>query len=455
MKQVIRISLIVSCFFAIAATRQTHGQTVFEQMVTPGELIEKHADLEKTCNSCHEPFAKSSQPQLCLKCHDKVAADQRTKTGFHGRHVEASVASCKQCHTDHMGRAAVIAPLDKTAFDHDLTDFVLKGKHVTTTCESCHATRAKFRDAPGRCIDCHRKDDRHKGALGEACASCHTESDWKQVLAFDHGRTRFPLEGAHTKVACASCHAGERYKGVPTACIGCHKKDDVHKGRLGAKCESCHGPASWKNAKFNHDKDTKFPLRGAHVSLTCEACHKGARAKTPPTACIGCHRGDDVHRGQLGPDCQSCHSETAWRGTAKFDHDKTRFPLVGLHGDVACKACHKGSSYKDVSGTCASCHQDQFHQGRLGSACATCHTAQGWPLFHFDHDTQTAYPLTGAHRQLDCHACHATTAPDSLKLPTACVACHAGDDVHDGAFGRRCERCHTTKAFRGAGKILQ
>jgi len=61
---------------------------------------------------------------------------------------------------------------------------------------------------------------------------------------------------------------------------------------------------------------------------------------------------------------------------------------------------------------------------------------------------QTRYPLTGAHRALQCHGCHTSRAVEKVSAPDTCYACHGKDDVHDGAFGRACEKCHTTVSFR-------
>ena len=66
--------LIAICAFSWPSHRAAVGQTIFEQLVTPGELSEAHAKLEKTCNSCHASFAKDEQPALCLTCH-KVSLD--------------------------------------------------------------------------------------------------------------------------------------------------------------------------------------------------------------------------------------------------------------------------------------------------------------------------------------------------------------------------------------------
>jgi hypothetical protein len=38
--------------------------------------------------------------------------------------------------------------------------------------------------------------------------------------------------------------------------------------------------------------------------------------------------------------------------------------------------------------------------------------------------------------------------PGKLSLPGTCVSCHEREDVHDGSFGRQCERCHVTSSFK-------
>ena len=94
---------------------------------------------------------------------------------------------------------------------------------------------AKFRETAGRCFDCHKTNDPHKGRLGETCEGCHSEETWRRVKPFDHSKTKFSLVGAHGEVACANCHAGERYKDLPRTCISCHRLQDKHAGRYGAQ----------------------------------------------------------------------------------------------------------------------------------------------------------------------------------------------------------------------------
>jgi hypothetical protein len=307
--------------------------------------------------------------------------------------------------------------------------------------------RAKnFARAPSACSSCHGKDDVHKGALGNDCAACHSEKTWRDTVAFDHSKTAYALEGAHKTVACEACHSGERYKGTPKTCFGCHEINDVHKGNYEAKCETCHGIETWTSIRFDHAKDAKWPLRAAHAPLKCTACHKGDVYKDKVgTTCVACHKSADVHNNALGPRCESCHNENNWHKKVDFDHSKTKLPLTGLHAGVTCEACHTSQTFKDAPTACQACHEDKAHKGSLGAQCAQCHSDTGWKTWKFDHDHNTRYPLTGAHASVQCVACHspdAAVAPD--KVPGDCYSCHKEKDMHFGVLGKSCANCHST-----------
>ena len=262
------------------------------------------------------------------------------------------------------------------------------------------------------------------------------------MKSFDHSKTKFPLVAAHKQVACTKCHAGERYAGLATTCVSCHSLQDKHAGRNGSNGETCHAPTKCTTLSFDPNKATRFALRGDHAKLACERC-----------LCVGCHRNNDPHKGQLGAACDQCHKETGWRQAVAFYNFLTSFPRIGLHTAVPCEQCHRSPSFKDASRACASCHKDVHHAGRLGTNCASCHNPNGWSRWRFDHDQQTRYPTTGAHRALTCHACHKTTAVAKASAPTVCHARHSQDDRQDGAFGRACEKCHTTVSFtQGLGR---
>jgi len=422
----------------LAATAERAPAQSLEGVLMPGKVIEGHAKLEGECTNCHVRFDRAAQDRLCLDCHKEVAEDVRKKQGYHGRIKERT---CRGCHTEHKGRDAKIAPLDEKKFDHTLTDFALRGAHANpkVECRSCHAAKVKYRDAQTACVSCHKKDDVHKGSLGPACADCHGENNWKEAK-FDHDKTKFPLVGKHRPVPCKDCHRDGVYKETPLACIACHKKDDKHKARFGEKCESCHSARDWSDLLFNHDTDTKYPLRGKHRQVKCESCHTGHLYRDKlQSACIACHKKDDKHQGTLGTACGDCHNERNWKDT-RFDHSKTRFPLRGKHDEIECKDCHKSAVFKDAPMACVACHRkDDKHKGSLGEACGDCHTERNWKESKFDHD-KTRFPLLGKHRAAKCEDCHKD--PNFKQTPSTCYACHKKDDKHEGQLGQKCEQCH-------------
>ena len=430
----------------------TGAQTLFEELVMPGDLIEGHAKLESECATCHLSFSEEGESQLCADCHTEVGQDILMRRGFHGRRPEARDQECRSCHTDHVGREADIIQLDRETFIHADTDFPLNGAHAILPCATCHADGEKFREAPSECVDCHEEDEPHEERLGQNCAACHTETDWSEVREFDHSETRFALDGTHKEVACAACHAGEIYTELPMACIGCHRIQDVHEGSLGEKCETCHSLTKWTDVRFDHDRDTKFPLTFAHETVQCKDCHTtNAYEESPGTDCAACHLNDDPHQGQLGEACETCHNPAGWQESVAFDHDITRFPLLGLHTLVPCEECHVDSEFRTADLACASCHlEDDVHKGSLTQECETCHNPNGWEFWIFDHDTQTDFTLTGAHEGLACSICHTPDRSDSSDISQTCASCHAKDDVHRGQFGQNCSLCHDTNIFKGA-----
>ena len=233
-------------------------------------------------------------------------------------------------------------------------------------------------------------------------------------------------------------------------CYACHKQHDVHYGQYGKRCGQCHLEKEWQKVKFDHDKDTSFKLKGEHKELACDACHKGhVFDDKTPSDCVSCHGLDDVHAGQEGEKCTKCHNEKGWTIKVVFDHDLTKFPLHGSHPLLTCEDCHATGMYKEAKVACNACHEkDDVHKKKLGVNCELCHGATDWLIWRFDHDNQTDYPLDGAHKGLDCLACHTDPVKDKIKLPKNCYGCHEKDDNHSGQLGRQCEKCHKTSSFK-------
>ena len=95
---------------------------------------------------------------------------------------------------------------------------------------------------------------------------------------------------------------------------------------------------------------------------------------------------------------------------------------------------------------CAACHNTSGwsipESWRLNTpASPTLSNATGWVMDQekrFDH-TQTDYPLSGQHTQVECKDCH-----ESLIFSQAsqeCISCHT--DMHNQTVGTDCARCHT------------
>ncbi|MBU6260651.1 MAG: cytochrome C [Burkholderiales bacterium] len=401
----------------------------FDHRQTEFELHDKHLGVD--CAKCHRPGKRwRAAPTACVECHAKDDVHH----GGLGRR-------CETCHSAKGWKSA--------AFDHDRqTHFPLTGRHAQAKCDDCHVN-GQFKDTPRTCIACHRKKDEHKGQFGAKCESCHSTQDWK-LPTFQHDTdTHFRLLGQHRSVKCTACHTGLLYvQKLGTSCIDCHAKDDKHHGDLGRACADCHSERGWKEApRFDH-ASTRFPLLGAHARVDCKDCHKDQQFRQTPDTCIGCHRKDDRHEGNLGERCNDCHDTTKWKPARGFDHQKTQFPLLDAHAapQVRCVDCHETlHALRHTPTACVACHRsDDRHQGSLGEHCESCHRESGWKVAHFDH-SKTLFPLLGAHLPLACKSCH--LSPRYKEAPRACIGCHRKDDRHKQAFGTNCASCHNVRAW--------
>ena len=415
-----------SCHTASGWKRGTfdHSKTGFPLRASHGAV---------RCRDCHRsPTFHDKPPQMCSGCHQK---DDVHKGNFGKK--------CENCHSESKWKAV--------RFDHERdAHFALREAHGIAKCTACHKAPLYTKKLPTTCIGCHRNDDVHKGRLGSDCANCHTEGQWK-TAKFDHDRdTKFKLRSAHREVKCDACHTDRKHQTKPpTTCNGCHARDDVHRGSLGTKCESCHLETKWKAARFDHFKETGFGLIGRHEKLQCKDCHADSTfRKKLQTECLSCHRKDDVHAGQQGTRCESCHSETSWK-RVRFDHSKASFALLGSHLKVACKDCHKSQRFKDAPSECVSCHRkDDTHKGKLGATCNVCHNVRDWRIWDFDHHKETGFVIDGAHAKITCVSCHTRPGAKVYTAGGRCIDCHDRDDVHHGGFGQECARCHFTSNFR-------
>jgi hypothetical protein len=468
------------------------GREAFDHARAGYVLEGRHARLG--CRDCHLPRLNHDEDSLA----EAGVNLTRTYLGLG--------TACTDCHVDgHRGQFADRACTschDQTAwrpapgFDHAQTSWPLTGRHAAVACVKCHregaADRAHpedrhvlFKSVSGRdCVSCH--EDVHRARLGSACADCHSTTGWRRVerARFDHGRTRYPLEGRHAEVSCERCHRPGATRALRyERCTDCHA--DAHFGQLADRpdkgaCEACHTVEGFSPARYGLEEHqrTSYPLVGAHVAVPCNACHlttsvaelreiagvrvpgtasgRSPRLRFATTGCADCH--DDPHHGELDRwvsqgGCESCHSETSWRAaTRTFDHSRTRFALTAAHAEAACVACHRkvdtGTERERVqlAGaplTCQGCHQDphrgQFHASGGDAACDRCHDPGTLKASRFDHGRDSRWPLDGAHRRTACEACHRPESRDGAvfvrykPLPTACRGCHTGSRFRERA----------------------
>lgn len=395
--------------------------------LSPGRLAQVHAHLdtgltgEEHCADCHVGNRGLSN-KLCLDCHQTLAARIEQKTGFH---AGIGDAKCDDCHSEHLGRDARLV-------------------------------RWPAPDAPYTPIqlDKARKED------------------------FPHGETtKFPLAGAHAKLACDQCHkpslmtdpkvieavqGQETFLGVAKECGTCHV--DVHVPTLGPDCAACHDAAAWKPAATFTHGDTRYPLVGKHEPVACDKCHRVETASgspAPPSkplptfepipsagkprpfrgvgfgtvepvpgdalpACRACH--ENVHRRATNSSfarCEDCHSPHDWKNSgqvaqgAPFDHSTTGFPLDGAHATTTCVACHGPKLDLAARRSCRECHEDDERKAHGGA---------------FDREMAIA--------QKSCERCHDTKV---WKPSTYAASTHTQDVPLVERHAIKCEDCHGTQ----------
>lgn len=438
----------------------------------PGELLAAHARIEgladaESCSSCHGGWT-SSMTSSCLECHETIQAHLDGEIGLHGMLDAAVAENCAGCHSDHHGHGfravndlsfARAGVADRLEFDHRLIEFDMRGKHTELECKGCH----------------------------------------------EHAEAEVVPEGAH------------RYIGLNQTCVTCH--EDVHEGAFSTTCTVCHDQASFTDHHFNGHASL-LELAGPHSELSCRECHaegsahslevlRGPQGARPVSrSCAECH--DQPHteafveraasiQGVLHVEnltgrernelCAGCHEPHLFSfeeaSVSPLEHAASGFSLAFPHGDLDCAACHD----PDVSwserypgrdaDSCATCHGDP-HDGQFqglefaavagfagGSVdrigCLVCHERAHFEPHTFEEAAHagTDLPLTGAHAELRCDACHDDVGGVRMFHGTdhKCESCH--HDAHEGFFASvlgtlddtpkhgDCARCHDPVRFSG------
>ena len=310
-----------------------------DSSITPASdfpLRGKHKPL--ACAACHPQVAAGTAPTGFLKPRADTFA--RYKPIAHGTceschrdpHQGAFGTNCADCHNEN-GWDVVNPSQQLGETFHDATRFPLKGLHRDVTCKSCHgpfgSRPVQYKGLAFRkCGDCH--PDGHEGQLAARpggapadCGDCHSVSGFSPARfeLEQHNKTRFPLTGAHRATACRVCHLVDaqltqrvdpavrtklarqrrpqliaqvimRPQRTAGDCSGCHR--DPHQGqfaaetRAGDDCAACHTTESFAQLRFDHTRDSRFPLTGAHSKAACAGCHK------PEVICSGRQGGHSI-----------------------------------------------------------------------------------------------------------------------------------------------------------------
>ena len=459
-------------------------------------LAGSHGGLK--CSKCHDDGGEQSVATLmaspgatvraCGECHDSphtpiliasIAAAQQVSEG----------QTCSVCHSAE-DKTFLAPPATLTAEQHAATGFSLGAPHDKVECTACHKAygqreasaavsdlKQRFAEIyPGRtqkdCQQCH--EDPHKGEFNAGfskgeCAQCHDLMRFvpSGMTPAIHAKTRYPLTGAHERVACDKCHDTargiDRFIPTPTECRSCH--EDIHNGRFGtagpmADCAKCHNTGRFDEVKWSaadHLSWTGYALEGEHGKASCADCHKTGKPyaekfAATPQECAACH--EDVHRGAFSAaktateksGCAQCHntidfSSVKW---TQLDHATwTGYALEGGHARVECAKCHPSSTntgfssrtFGVASKECATCHKD-VHGGQFvvggKNDCARCHSiTQAFRKTNFDHQKDSRFPLDAQHGKLDCGECHQPSRSEDGRTA-----------IRYRLLGFRCQDCH-------------
>lgn len=202
-------------------------------MISPGPLVQAHAELATDCFACHRPW-RGAQAALCEDCHKPADIGLRStrgvalpvrpiKASFHQKLIESD---CMACHSDHLGPRQ--NQRSRKPFSH-----ALLVAEVQKDCGTCHRPPT----------------DRLHRQVGGDCGACHGQEAWKPAT-FDHDRF-FVLDRDHD-VACVTCHVRNNY--ATYTCYGCHE----------------HTPA---NVRAEHEEE------GIRDFADCAECHRDASSE--------------------------------------------------------------------------------------------------------------------------------------------------------------------------------
>ncbi len=341
---------------------------------------------------------------------------------------------------------------------------------IETACETCHAA-APFADAATA-----------ERALNETCRNCHGEElnaagDSHPPSLFRNPRMAAYWEKLDAR-QCTSCHGEHRPEITRTGavtvaadfCAACHSEgdEDVRRDRpshAGLAFDTC-ATAGCHNYHDNRALYEDFLAgRAGEPALRPEPVNAAAaRLRTrdrPARAALG--RDEAVApaaaiadtnilmdwagsgHAAAGVNCAACHAEDLSAGAGPAE---VAARWVGAPSTAACRSCHEPQARSFARGR----HGMREHPGvapprdpaagleRTGLSRAVPGIVAGWLADPVPPARMTVgearLPMradAGAHRALDCGACHGPHDVDTAQAAVeACASCH--DDRHTRAY---------------------
>jgi len=295
--------------------------------VIGSEKLGQGIPKEAQCMDCHE-----KKEGKCGQCHTDPANPKtwqdRHRIGVsfnHKAHLGDYEAKCETCHA---GKAAAVAPAQRTAIDHDTCMKCHKQDYRKIDCRMCHADLVENPSAPSALFSHDGDFLKRHGTLARGdqtvCNHCHTQTDCtachsrldpltpafrsaervdKSLVHRADFLTRHPIDAKADPNSCTSCHS-------VTQCTSCHEKSRLAQSATGFDRPSPH-PQGWtmdKSSPNFHGREARRDI------VACASCHdRGASSN-----CVTCHKpggiGGKPHPDgwhgdpQSGPACKACHS---------------------------------------------------------------------------------------------------------------------------------------------------
>jgi hypothetical protein len=271
-------------------------------------LTEQSYAGSNECFMCHRPHtdawsesrhaqAFNDLPQQyksdssCLKCHVTAFGE---RTGYtSGTDKDLLMVGCESCHGPgalHIdaARRFVEAPFgEEEKIEKEMRATVVKTP-TDSVCIKCHVTQAHghhppYHGRPSKQLQ-HSADLAGKPAWHypgysiKTCGSCHYDY-YKGWGSERHSAIAANLPAKyHNNQECGACHP------QTSASVASQPGSDPHHGRIGAACETCHGPG------LEHVQFTTRLISAPRFSPSLEqAARHSIRKGKPATSCVGCH----------------------------------------------------------------------------------------------------------------------------------------------------------------------